>query len=219
MGYSAAQSGWASAPRGVATGAAMFVVGRVARRIDPRLLIGFGVILLVTGQFSMAHFNLELGWWQIVVPSVIQGAGLGFIFTLLSTTSLARIPRDQLGNATSIYNLMRNMGASFGIAILGTLLVRRQQFHQAVLSTWSSPLYGPFARALEAIPGGMAARGALLDLPQSAALLYGQLRAQATMLAFADTFLVAGFVALGILVGITFMPYVRPKAGDVRPGH
>jgi len=219
MGYSAAQSGWASAPRGVATGTAMFLVGRLVRRVDPRLLIAFGVVLLVIGQFGMSRFNLQLGWWQIVGPSVIQGAGLGFIFTLLSTTSLARIPREQLGNATSIYNLMRNMGASFGIAILGTLLVRREQFHQAVLSTWSSPFYGPFARALDAIPGGAAARGRLLDLPQSAALLYGQLRAQATMLAFTDTFLVAGFVALGILVGIAFMPYARPATGDLPASH
>jgi MFS transporter, DHA2 family, multidrug resistance protein len=219
MGYSAAQAGWASAPRGMATGTAMFIVGRIVRRVDPRALIGFGVVLLVTGQLWMSHFNLQLGWWQIVVPSIVQGAGLGFIFTLLSTTALSRIPRAQLGNAASIYNLMRNMGASFGIAILGTLLVRREQYHQAVLTTWSSPFYAPFARAMQAIPHGMTASGPLLDAPRNAALLYGQVRAQAAMLAFADAFLVAGCVAVGILVGIVFMPYVRPKPGDVPAAH
>ena len=219
MGYSAAQAGWASAPRGVATGTAMFIVGRIVRRVDPRLLIGFGVILLIVGQYEMSRFNLELGWWQIVGPSILQGTGLGFVFTLLSTTALARIPRPQLGNATSIYNLMRNMGASFGIAILGTVLVRREQFHQAVLSTWSSPFYGPFDRALTAIAGALAARGIVVDVHASAAFLYGQLRAQAAMLAFADTFLIAGGVALAILVGIVFMPYVRPKVGDVPAAH
>ncbi len=219
MGYSAAQSGWASAPRGVATGTAMFVVGRLVRRVDPRVLIGCGVLLLAAGQYQMSHFNLDLGWWQIVRPSLLQGTGLGFIFTLLSTTALARIPRDQLGNAASIYNVMRNMGASFGIAILGTLLVRREQFHQAVLSTWTSPLYGPFGRALAGIPGAFAARGAMLDVRQSAALLYGQLRAQATMMAFNDTFLVAGGVAFAILEGVVFLPYARPKAGEAPVGH
>ncbi|MFN8546089.1 MAG: DHA2 family efflux MFS transporter permease subunit [Candidatus Binatia bacterium] len=206
MGYSAAQAGWASAPRGIATGAAMFLVGRFSRRIDPRLLIGFGVVLLFTGQFWMSRFNLQLGWWQIVVPSLVQGAGLGFIFTLLSTTALGSIPHAQLGHATSLYNLMRNTGASCGIAILGTLLVRREQFHQAVLSTWSSPLHPPFARALEAIPGALAGRGAVVSATQAAAMLYGQLRREATMLAFADTFLVAGSIAAAILAGIVFMP-------------
>ncbi len=219
MGYTAAQSGWASAPRGVATGTAMFIVGRLVQRIDPRMLIGTGVVLLVIGQWEMAHFNLQLGWWQIVGPSIIQGAGLGFIFTLLSTTALARIPRPELGNAASIYNVMRNMGASFGIATLGTLLVRREQFHQAVLASWSSPFYGPFSGALAAIPGAFAARGMVVGMRESAAVLYGQLRAQATMLAFADTFLVAGGVALVILLGVVFLPYARPKPDDVAAAH
>jgi MFS family permease len=193
------------------------VVGRLVRRLDPRLLIGCGVVLLVVGQWQMAHFNLQLGWWQIVGPSIIQGTGLGFIFTLLSTTALARVPRLQLAHAASIYNVMRNMGASFGIAILGTLLVRREQLHQSVLSTWSSPFHEPFARALAAIPDGLAARGVVVGVRESAALLYGQLRAQAAMLAFADTFLVAGGVALAILVGVVFLPYARPAVGEAPP--
>jgi len=219
MGFSAAQAGWASAPRGVATGTAMFVVGRLARKVDPRLLIGLGTVLVITGQWWMSHFNLQLGWWEIVTPTIVQGAGFGFIFTLLSTTALARVPRMELGNAASIYNLTRNMGASVGIAVLGTELVRREQFHQAVLSSYSSPLYGPFARALQAIPGAMAARGVIMDTAQSAALLYGQLRAQATMLAFADTFLIAGLMATCILIGVLFMPYARPRAGEVPAAH
>jgi len=219
MGFSAAQAGWASAPRGVATGTAMFLAGRLSRWIDPRLLIAGGVILLGIGQFQLSHFNLSLGWWQIVAPSIVQGAGLGFIFTLLSTTTLANIPRAQLPHATSIYNLMRNMGASFGVAIVGTILVRREQYHQAVLTTWASPLYPPFAGAIQAIPEAMAARGHTVSTVQGAALLYGQLRAQAAMLAFADVFLVAGFVAMGILVGVAFMPYARPRAGAAPAAH
>src|SRR5262249_25512499 len=139
--------------------------------------------------------------------------------TLLSTTALANIPRPQLPHATSIYNLMRNMGASFGVAIVGTMLVRREQYHQAVLATWTSPLYPPFAGAMQAIPGAMAARGYAMSPAQGAALLYGQVRAQAAMLAFADVFLVAGFVAMGILVGVVFMPYARPRAEAAPAAH
>jgi len=219
MGYSAAQSGWASAPRGCATGLSMFFVGRLARHFDPRFLMGFGVALLVAGQLQMSHFYLQLGWWQIVAPSILQGTGLGFIFTLLSTTALSRVPREQMSNAASIYNLMRNMGASFGIAILGTLLVRRGQFHQAVLATWSTPFYAPFRHALEGIPGAMAARGAVVGPTQAAGLLYEQLRAQATMLAFDDTFFAAGLIALGIFVGLFLLPRPRPTEGGVPAAH
>jgi DHA2 family multidrug resistance protein len=219
MGFSAAEAGWASAPRGVATGTAMFLVGRLARVVDPRLLIASGTVLVLVGQWWMSHFNLQLGWWEIVTPTIIQGAGFGFIFTLLSTTALARIPRLQLANAASIYNLTRNLGASVGIAVLGTELVRREQFHQAVLASYSSPLYGPFARALQSIPGAMAAKGVIMDAAQGAALLYGQLRAQATMMAFADTFLIAGVMATAILVGVVFLPYARPSAGDAPAAH
>ena len=219
MGFSAAQAGWASAPRGVATGTAMFVAGRLSRHIDPRLLIAGGVVLLGVGQFQLSRFNLDLGWWEIIAPSILQGAGLGLIFTLLSTTALARIPRAQLPHATSIYNLMRNMGASFGVAIVGTMLVRREQYHQAVLTTWATPLYPPFAAAMQAIPGAMAARGYVVSATEGAAMLYGQLRRQAAMLAFADVFLVAGFVAVGILVGVAFMPYTRPRTGSAPAAH
>jgi DHA2 family multidrug resistance protein len=213
MGYNATQAGWAMAPRGIATALAMFTVGRLSRRIDPRLLIAFGVLVLAFAQMRMSHFYLGLGWWQIVAPSLLQGAGMGFIFTLLSTTSLARLPREEMSSAASIYNLMRNMGASFGIAILGTLLVRRGQYHQAVLAGWSSPLHPPFRQALDALTTGTATHGLHLDMPHALALLYAQLQAQATMLAFDDCFLVAGIVALGILVGLLVMPYTRPAAG------
>ncbi|HZP41716.1 MAG TPA: DHA2 family efflux MFS transporter permease subunit [Candidatus Binatia bacterium] len=219
MGYTASQAGWAMAPRGIATGLSMFVVGRLSRRFDPRLLISIGVVILVVAQVEMSHFYLQLGWWQLVWPSIIQGIGMGFIFTLLSTTSLARLPREVMGSAASIYNLMRNLGASFGIAILGTLLLRRGQLHQAVLATHTTPFHAPFRQALEAIPGAMAARGFVVDGTQAAALLYGQLRAQATMLAFEDCFLVAGIVALGIVLGMAAMPSARPTPGAPSGAH
>jgi DHA2 family multidrug resistance protein len=213
MRYSAAQAGWAMAPRGVATGLAMFFVGRLARHVDPRALIAAGICMLIAAQWAMSHFTLDLGWWEIVRPSLLGGAGMGFIFTLLSTTALARLPREQMGHAASIYNLMRNLGASVGIAVMGTLLVRRQQYHQAVLARWASPLYPPFRRAMAAIPGALAARGFWVSPQQGAALLYAQLEAHAAMLAFEDAFLLAGAVAVLILVGIVLMPYTRPAPG------
>jgi DHA2 family multidrug resistance protein len=214
MGYSAAQSGWASAPRGVATGLSMFLVGRLARWIDARLLMAFGLLLLVYGQWRMSQFSLQYGWWQIVAPTICQGAGLGFIFTLLSTTSLSRLPREEMSNAASVYNLMRNLGASFGIAILGTLLIRRGQYHQAVLASWSSPYYPPFHAALTALSHKLEALTGSDGSMRAAAILAGQVRAQATMLAFEDVFLVAGSLGLIMLLGIALLPRPRRVSDD-----
>ena len=209
MGYSAAQSGWASVPRGVATGTSMFLVGRLSRWIDARLLMAFGLSLLVYGQYCMSQFSLQYGWWQIVVPTIFQGAGLGFIFTLLSTTALSRVPREEMSNAASIYNLTRNLGASFGIAILGTMLARRGQYHQAVLASWSSPYYPPFHETMAALSHKLEALTGADGSLRAAAMLAGQLRAQATMLAFEDVFLIAGTLGLAMLLGIALLP--RPR--------
>jgi len=219
MGYSAAQSGWASAPRGVATGLSMFMVGRLSRFIDARLLMGFGLLLLVYGQYRMSQFSLQYGWWQIVAPTIFQGAGLGFIFTLLSTTALSRVPREEMSNAASLYNMMRNLGASFGIAILGTVLIRRGQYHQAVLSSWSSPYYPPFRDTMAALSHKLEALTGADGSLRAAAMLAGQMRAQATMLAFEDTFLVAGLLGLIMLLGIALLPRPRRVASDSAPLH
>lgn len=214
MGYSAAQSGWASAPRGVATGLSMFLVGVLSRRIDSRWLMAFGLSLLIYGQYRMSHFSLQYGWWQIVAPTIFQGAGLGFIFTLLSSTALLRIAPEQMSNAASIYNLTRNLGASFGIAILGTVLVRRGQYHQSVLAEWSSPYYAPFRDTLSRLARQLEAMTGSDGMPSAVAMLTGQMRAQATMLAFADVFLIAALLALVMLAGIWLLPRAQPARGS-----
>src|SRR5581483_1438703 len=120
----------------------------------------------------------------------------------------------------SLYNLMRNMGASFGIAILGTLLIRRGQYHQAVLASWSSPLYRPFEHALEALSHALSRGGGVAaDHARAAAVLYGQVRAQATMMAFDDMFLIAGVLAAAMLLGVMLLPYSRPAPGAAGAAH
>ena len=124
-----------------------------------------------------------------------------------------------MSNAASFYNLTRNLGASFGIAILGTVLIRRGQYHQSVLAEWSSPYYAPFrdtfaglAHRLETVTGHGGTQYA-------AALLTGQMRAQATMLAFADVFLIAGLLGLAMLAGIWMLPKQQPSSGAASAAH
>ncbi len=81
-------------------------------------------------MFSLSHLNLNAGYWDIFWPQVIQGGAMAFLFIPLMATSMSGIAKEKMGNATSIYNLMRNIGGSFGIATMTTFLARRNQVHQ-----------------------------------------------------------------------------------------
>ncbi|HTV64160.1 MAG TPA: DHA2 family efflux MFS transporter permease subunit [Bryocella sp.] len=139
LDYPAFQSGLALSPRGIGALIMTPISGYLTNRLDPRKLLLIGVF---TGGFSMlsfSHLNLNAGYWDIFWPQIFQGAAMAFLFTPLMATSMAGITKETMGNATSIYNLMRNIGGSFGIAAMTTLLARRQQVHQNQLISHIAP--------------------------------------------------------------------------------
>ena len=94
----------------------------------------------------LSRLNLQAGYWDIFWPQLIQGAGLSLLFVPLTTASMAAIPREKMGNATSLFNLMRNIGGSIGIAVTGTMLVRQQQAVTTLLGAHVSA-YDPASQA------------------------------------------------------------------------
>src|SRR5207302_8478717 len=86
-------------------------------------------LLTAAAMFEVSFFSLDVGFWDFALPLVLQGAGLGLIFVPLTTVSNDSIPRERMGNATSIFNLMRNIGASVGISSVETLQFRHMQVH------------------------------------------------------------------------------------------
>jgi DHA2 family multidrug resistance protein len=130
LGYPALQSGLALSPRGLGSLVTMPVVGQLTNRYDPRKLIFVGIVVGSWTMFSLSHLNLNAGYWDIFWPQMIQGAAMAFLFIPLMAVSMSAISKEKMGNATSIYNLMRNIGGSFGIATMTTFLARRSQLHQ-----------------------------------------------------------------------------------------
>ena len=130
LGYPALQSGLALSPRGIGSLVMMPIAGQLTNRYDPRKLIVVGLIVGGWTMFSLSHLNLNAGYWDIFWPQMIQGAAMAFLFIPLMATSMSGIAKEKMGNATSIYNLMRNIGGSFGIATMTTFLARRSQVHQ-----------------------------------------------------------------------------------------
>ncbi len=181
--------------------------------MDARRLLGVGLGTGALTLYWLSGLNLSAGYWDIFWPQLIQGAALALLFVPLTTITMDPIPREAMGNATSIFNLMRNIGGSLGIAVATTILARRQQQHTSVLASHVDA-YSPQARALlDQMRSAFLARGsdAVTAAQQAQAAVSGMVQRQAAMLSFTDVFrlLAILFVAL---VPLLFLMR-SPRAG------
>jgi len=201
LGYTALDAGMAMAPRGLGSFLMMPVVGTVLSRFDPRKVLAVGLTGAAWTLYALGRLNLNAGYWDIFWPQFIQGASLAMLFVPLTTATMDPIPKEQMGNATSMFNLMRNIGGSMGIAGATTYLFRRQQFHINRLGAHVNAT-SPQARSLvRQLRGAMMARGAdpHLALERSFAGLWGMVQKHAAMAAFVDAFLALAMVFLLVL--------------------
>jgi DHA2 family multidrug resistance protein len=198
LGYSALQSGLSVSPRGIGAMASMMVVGLLVRYIDGRLLVAFGFSLLGASTWMLGHITLEIGMNSVVMPNILSGFAMGFIFVPMTTMTLSLLPKQEIGNAAGIYNLMRNIGGSVGIASIMTLLVRGSQAHQSYLAANApagSPIANGLARGLQA---KLFTLGADNWSAQHKALgaIYRMVQQQAALLAYADNFKLLAMMSL-----------------------
>src|SRR4051812_40382261 len=121
------QAGIAMAPRGVGSFFMMPLTGWMTGRFDARKLLTTGLIVGGITLLWLSNLNLQAGYWDIFWPQLIQGTGMALLFVPLTTIAMDRIPREKMGYATSLFNLMRNIGGSIGIAATGTMLSRTSQ--------------------------------------------------------------------------------------------
>ncbi|HWR96842.1 MAG TPA: DHA2 family efflux MFS transporter permease subunit [Candidatus Methanoperedens sp.] len=212
MGYSSYDAGLVLGPGGAATLLVMPVVGKLVQKVNPKKILACGIVVSAWTTWTMAHFNLQADFWTFVLPRVTLGIGMGLSFIPLTTLTLSHIPRELMGQATSMYNLLRNMGGSVGIAFVTTFLARRAQFHQSRLVEHLTPFDPAYALAQAQTAAAVAARGA--EATGTDALIYGQMLRQARALAFNDTFTVTAVLLLSVLVLVFFM---RRAEAPARP--
>jgi len=207
LGYPSLQAGIAMAPRGMGSFIAMPLVGLMLARIDARRLLSVGLVGGSLTLFWFGGLNLEAGYWDVFWPQFVQGLSLGLLFVPLTTITMDKIPRENMGNATSIFNLMRNMGGSMGIAMATTMLYRQGQAHRNVLGAHLT-IFDPQARALlEGLRRSFVAAGSdLVTAAQRAeAVAFGLVARQAAMLAFVDVFRLLGALFLALLPLVLLM--------------
>jgi DHA2 family multidrug resistance protein len=214
LGYPSLQAGIAMAPRGMGSFLAMPAVGLLVARLDPRKLLAAGLCGGALTLYWLGNLNLSAGYWDIFWPQFIQGISLGLIFVPLTTITMDPIPKEAMGNATSLFNLMRNIGGSVGIALSTTMLARRAQANIAVLGPHLS-VYDPKVRSfLDGLRATMMARGAdvVTATGRAQAMAFGLVARQASMLAFVGVFRLLALIFILMLPLVLLMRTPRHRA-------
>ena len=190
LGYTALAAGWAVSPRGVGAILAMPLIGYLTARIDNRYLIAFGFSLFGITSLSFSRVNLSIGQWSLLWAITFSGFASGCVFVPLSTTTMAFLKNEEIGNASGLYNLLRNIGGSIGISVVNTIVVRHEQLHRNQLAASLTSGRVEVQGAVAAIEQYLGAQGAspVLATQQAYGLLEHTLTAQSRLWAYVDNF-------------------------------
>jgi DHA2 family multidrug resistance protein len=198
LGYTAMDSGLALMPRSLAMLVMMPIAGRMYNRLGPRLMVGAGLLIIAFGYWRLAILTTDVGYWDLAWPQVWQGVGFSLLFAALSTAALSAVPREIMTAATGLYNVVRQVMGSIGIALAATLLTHSEATYHAVLAEDAS---GTVAQQwLRSAAAGMQALGADAATARQRALGVLDLKVtqQATVLAYNHIFVLVA--ALFVIV-------------------
>ena len=218
LGYSSFQAGIAVSPRGIGSAIAMPLIGMAIGRVDPRKLLATGLLVGAITLWWLSRLTLGVGTSDIFWPQFLQGFALGLVFVPLTTITMDRVPRERMGNATSIFNVCRNTGGSIGIAVAAALLSRGGRAVMQSLGTHLVPGEPILEETLRQSREALQAAGA--DPASAAAgaqaMLGAELARQSAMVSFVHVFrlLAILFVACIPLVLLMRRPvHAKPPAG------
>jgi MFS transporter, DHA2 family, multidrug resistance protein len=216
LAYDAWNAGLVLAPGGFGTMLALMISGRLVARMDQRIMLAGGCLLNAVAATLMTHLTLGMDYWSLAWPRFLQGFAMGFIFPPLQTLTLATIRLERLGNATSAYNVVRNIGGSVGVALATSLLVRRSQSHQTTLISHVDVWSPDTARKLQEWTDHFVRQGGdtATAARRAMAMVYQKTIEQAQVLAYADDFWLISITFLAILPLVPLMRRVRAEQNE-----
>jgi DHA2 family multidrug resistance protein len=220
LGFTPTTTGLELMPGGIATAISALICGRILNGpkplIDPRILIYFGVAVFVMSMWIMAHLSTAAGEPDVRLALLIRGFGLGFLFTPINNAVYAGVEPKEAQQASGLINLSRQLGGSFGIAILGTYLGNRIQQHRVALITHVYNGNPALEQRLHLLQGNLLAHGWSPDMALKAAYaqIDGMLMRQATMLSYNDSWMMIlmAFVLTAPAVLLLRKPKGKPAA-------
>jgi DHA2 family multidrug resistance protein len=203
LGYTAFTAGLVVGPRGLGSIVGSPVIGVLGSRIDNRKLlclgfVGFGVCALYFGTV-----NLSIGPYTLLIPITLTGFALSFVFVPLATMTTATLGREEMGNATGLFNMLRNIGGSIGIAMATTAIIRRAALHQTEIGAHLSPSSAILQQKSMTMSAYLSRHlGHAQAKPGSLGMVYNLLQQQSALMAYVDVFrwtaLLAFFCAIAV---------------------
>jgi DHA2 family multidrug resistance protein len=217
-GYTPMLAGLVLSIQSFGTLISIMFAGRLFNKVDPRIMVTLGCITAGIGSWYMSHFYAEIDFWNIAGPGILRGIGSGFIFIPLTTLSLGAVSVENMGTASGLFNMVRTIGGSIGIAMLVAMLTSGAQIHQSYLAAHVDP-FG-LGRVLNASP---AAAGMIGNFTRHGAgpmlgMLYMQVERQAAVMAFIDDFRIIAYIFFVLAPVALFMRKPAARA-QVSAGH
>jgi MFS transporter, DHA2 family, multidrug resistance protein len=210
-GRSVVETGILLAPRGIGTMAAVILAGRLSNRVDPRLMMFIGILLISESLWEMTGWTPDIDAWSLTRNAIIQGFGLGFVFTPVQVVVFSTLPSEMRTDGTALFSLLRNVGLAIGVSVTSVLLTQSTQImHAQIAANVSS-----FNRSLQI--GGAYLRWSP-SLPQGIAALNAEVTRQANIIAYINDFKLLFIVSLLMLPLLLMMSWSKETARGVGPG-
>ena len=220
FGYTATWAGLVLSPGGVVTMAMMFVVGRLAAKVQPKYLIVAGAVIIALSMYGMTNVYGDLGFWFMARSRMLLGVGLPLIFVPIMTASYDGIPPSKTDQASALINAARNTGGSIGVSIVSNVLTHREQFHQNRLVEQVIPSSTQYQDTLQQITNFFTAHGSSLAQAHDQAIQWigQQVQSQASFMGYMDAFWVLMLISLAAVPLALTLRKVK-LGGPVHVGH
>src|SRR5580693_7014593 len=220
FGYTATWAGLLLSPGGVVTMLMMFVVGRLAAKVQPKYLIVAGAVIIAISMYEMTNVYGDLGFWYMAQSRMLLGVGLPLIFVPIMAASYDGIAQSKTDQASALINAARNTGSSIGVSVVSNVLTHREQFHQSRLVESVLPSSIQYQNTLHQVTDYFVVQGnSLLQAQRQAIQWIGhQVQAQASFLAYMDAFWVLMLISLSAVPLALTLRKVK-LGGPVSMGH
>ena len=216
LGYTAFAAGLVVGPRGIGSILGMPVIGYLTGKFDTRYLLTFGFAVFAITSLTFGNVNLSIGPTTLLWPIIITGFALSFVFVPITTQSYGTLRNEQMGNASGIFNLVRNIGGSVGISVAQTLLTRRADFHQNQITNYVSRTQIWFQQQTGVLSSMLGHHNNPANATHPAqALLYRQLGQQALLWAFVDVFRWTAVLCAVCVLMVWMFKKVKPGKAPV----
>jgi DHA2 family multidrug resistance protein len=207
-GYTIDAVGLLQMPRGIGMLAALIVSGRITGKVDPRLLIAFGLGCLAVTNYEMSTWNAEVGEWPIIWTGLLQGVGAGITLVPIQIIAFPELAAHQRTEATSVFNLVRSVCSSIGVSFALTLFVVTSTENRS----WLVHYISPYSNALRA-----AQQSGALDAasPHGLSMIDREIDLQAAVAGYNADFRFLALAALSALPLLLFVGHTRrPSAAE-----